>query len=529
LNSIGGAYTSGTTLSGLSSGALLLNGVSVGASLAADDNSSSTANAASAIAKAAAINKVANLSGVYAKAGPTTVSGTSMTAAALSGTIAINGVLTDTFTTTTDTSFSRAITAAAINAKTAITGVTAVDTGDDLTGVTLTANDGRNINLVYATLTAAATGTGTDAATTIGSYSLYTMDGKDINVSSSPYSSSTEAFSGLRTGTYNSSTATVTTFLRTSSASAPASSTTGLLNGNTMVINGVAIGAAVSTDDTASDTTSTGSTRAASAIAIAAAINKKTTLTGVSATAAPNILRGTGFTAGVGTPAGILLNGVTFTVNAATITGVIDAFNSVSGKTGVVASQWGEGVQLTAADGRNISISSSIAVAALGLTGLTIGADSTASATAINWTSQVTLSSANKFTIAAGTNGAPTLEKLGFRQGVFGGVDNGTKVNQIDISTSAGAGIAISAIDAAINTVSAAQAKSGAINNRLDMVVNNLSEASQNMQASRSRILDTDYATETTSLAKQQIISQAATAMLAQANQSSQSILSLLK
>jgi flagellin len=85
------------------------------------------------------------------------------------------------------------------------------------------------------------------------------------------------------------------------------------------------------------------------------------------------------------------------------------------------------------------------------------------------------------------------------------------------------------AIDAAINTVSAAQAKSGAFNNRLDVVVNNLTESTQNMQASRSRILDTDYAAETTNLAKQQIIQQAATAMLAQANHSSQSILSLLK
>ncbi|MEY4021289.1 MAG: Flagellin, partial [Pseudomonadota bacterium] len=73
------------------------------------------------------------------------------------------------------------------------------------------------------------------------------------------------------------------------------------------------------------------------------------------------------------------------------------------------------------------------------------------------------------------------------------------------------------------------QANSGALNNRMDYIVANLSEASQNMSASRSRILDTDYATETSSLAKQQIISQAATAMLAQANQQPQSVLSLLK
>ena len=62
------------------------------------------------------------------------------------------------------------------------------------------------------------------------------------------------------------------------------------------------------------------------------------------------------------------------------------------------------------------------------------------------------------------------------------------------------------AIDGAINQVSAAQAKSGAFNNRLDAIVDNLNEGLQNMSASRSRILDTDYATESTNLAKQQII-----------------------
>jgi flagellin len=85
------------------------------------------------------------------------------------------------------------------------------------------------------------------------------------------------------------------------------------------------------------------------------------------------------------------------------------------------------------------------------------------------------------------------------------------------------------ALDAAINQVSAAQALSGALNNRLDVIVNNLSEGLQNMSASRSRILDTDYASETTELAKQQIIQQAATAMLAQANQQPQGVLALLR
>ena len=99
----------------------------------------------------------------------------------------------------------------------------------------------------------------------------------------------------------------------------------------------------------------------------------------------------------------------------------------------------------------------------------------------------------------------------------------------MDVSTTEGATTAIKAIDAAIVTLGEEQAKSGAVQNRLDAVVSNLTEANQNMSASRSRILDTDYATETTNLARSQIISQAATAMLAQANQSAQSVLSLLK
>ncbi len=69
----------------------------------------------------------------------------------------------------------------------------------------------------------------------------------------------------------------------------------------------------------------------------------------------------------------------------------------------------------------------------------------------------------------------------------------------------------------------------GAYQNRLTAAISNLETTSMNLQASRSRILDTDYAKETTNLAKSQIIAQAATAMLAQANQSGQSVLALLK
>ena len=88
---------------------------------------------------------------------------------------------------------------------------------------------------------------------------------------------------------------------------------------------------------------------------------------------------------------------------------------------------------------------------------------------------------------------------------------------------------ALSILDSAINTVSSARASMGTYQNQLNAAITNLHNTSMNLQASRSRILDTDYAAETTNLAKAQIIQQAATAMLAQANQSSQTVLALLK
>lgn len=528
LASAGGQYVAATSFDALEDSAMYLNGVAIGASQALSDNGSTVAASASAISKAAAINAKSDLSGVYAKVDTNVVSGTGgMTATALTGTITINGVTTDSFSTSAaSTSLSRKQTVVAINAKSEQTGVVAIDTEDDTLGVTLQAADGRNIDIAFNTLTAATTGV-RDTGTFVGSYNLFTLDSRAIDVSFQTGDQNVEAFSGLRNGSYASDTALYNTYKRATAAeaTAPSDTTTGTLSNDSLIINGVAIGQALATDDTASDTTSASSTREASAIAISAAINRKTDLTGVTASASPNVIRGEGFTAG--TSADVYLNGVTFTANAVTRNAVIDSFNDVSDRTGVVASAWGEGIELRAVDGRNISIGSATA-ANIGLTGIGIGS-AAGSATAVTYYSQVTMQSDNKFTVKSGNAGIPNLELLGFRQGTFGGADNGLKINQVDVSTVSGANQAIVAIDAAIETISKSQANSGALNNRMDYIVANLSEASQNMSASRSRILDTDYASETTSLAKQQIISQAATAMLAQANQQPQSVLSLLK
>lgn len=97
------------------------------------------------------------------------------------------------------------------------------------------------------------------------------------------------------------------------------------------------------------------------------------------------------------------------------------------------------------------------------------------------------------------------------------------------ISSVAAAQTAIDNIDSALNRVANYRATLGATINQLTYAADNLSNVSMNTSASRSRILDTDYAQSTTELARSQIIAQAATAMLAQANQQPQSVLSLLK
>ena len=99
----------------------------------------------------------------------------------------------------------------------------------------------------------------------------------------------------------------------------------------------------------------------------------------------------------------------------------------------------------------------------------------------------------------------------------------------LDISTVDGADNAILAMDAALKSVNGARADLGAVQNRFESVISNLNTTSENLTASRSRIRDADYAKETAELSRTQILQQAGTAMLAQANQATQGVLSLLR
>ncbi|MDA7546494.1 flagellin [Alphaproteobacteria bacterium] len=124
------------------------------------------------------------------------------------------------------------------------------------------------------------------------------------------------------------------------------------------------------------------------------------------------------------------------------------------------------------------------------------------------------------------THSHTTSEYFGGTTSATGAINN---IATIDIGTVAGAKDAIRAIDGALGKINLSRSDLGAVSNRLDSVISNLSNVSTNTKASMSNIQDADFAAETSKLTRAQILNQAATSMLAQANASKQSVLSLLQ
>lgn len=557
-DTLGRADTNGLTAMAtddvLANGDLIINGVGIGATRASDDTSSTDAQASSAIAKAAAINRASEQTGVTAIVDTNTVAGSEMTGAVATGSVVINGT-SIAIDTSTDTAATRASVVAAINAQAELTGVSAVDTGTDELGVTLLAADGRNIELSFNTLTAANTGLAA-ADTYTGGFTLVANAGvNEINIAGAD-----TANAGLVAGSYTEGVATTSTSTVTASTAPGTPTGPGELDTGDLVINGVNIAAANAADDTASYVGADSSTKESSAIAIAAAINKSTEATGVTASINANVVAGTSTavapTSGNAGHSGTLyINGVEVTLTSqdsaeANRAHAVAQINQVSGQTGVVAEDNGAGLTLTAADGRNMVLALDTNAAAAGsasldpLTAAMFGLDAsavgaadmsaggataTADNTAITTYSTVTLSSAGQFTVSGGVNGNADLEALGFQAGTFGGATTGNFITEIDISTQKGATEALLAIDNALNTVNAARADLGAVQNRFEATIANLQVNSENLSAANSRIRDADFAAETANLARSQVLQQAGISILAQANASGQQVLSLLQ
>lgn len=281
---------------------------------------------------------------------------------------------------------------------------------------------------------------------------------------------------------------------------------------------------------------------------IAAEINALSSSTGVSATARTEaILEGpTDGTTAVESTVSFEINGVatkSVSVPASDPTGgerlssLRDAINDISSQTGVTADINDDGnIVLSNAEGADIAIDNFSATGTATEMVITTG-DGAATdtldgtTTSVAMKGQVEMTSTKTFSVATDVNAAAATETS------FLAVDTDDNhfessldaVSEIDLTTAEGADNALKVIDSALSKISESRADLGAVSNRLDSVVSNLTNISTSVQAARSQVMDADFAKESTNLARGQILSQAATAMLAQANSSQQNVLSLLR
>jgi flagellin len=286
----------------------------------------------------------------------------------------------------------------------------------------------------------------------------------------------------------------------------------------------VTISAAVSTE-----LNGVGITSNADGKEFAAAVNAANV--GVTATANETVATGGDMSAsndGDGADGTITINGVTtasISLSSATGTSranVVEAINAISAATGVTATNTGAdatGITLTAVDGRNIEVT---------LNEVTAGANdgfnaATTGVAAATTRSTVELVSSASIEVGASTTGTD------LSTGTLSAAATGTAVSNLDISSVLGAEEALRSIDAALTSVNSSRADLGAIQNRFESVVNSLQTTSENLDASRSRIRDADFAAETANLARAQILQQAGISVLAQANAQPQNVLALLQ
>ena len=318
---------------------------------------------------------------------------------------------------------------------------------------------------------------------------------------------------------------------RTSSLGSHSLTTNGSVVGT--VVGGSASNNGIGAETNLTLTTSAGTSSAisyganAGADAIASAINTAGANVGVTATATNSTTLSSLSVAGA----------VSFTLGgqavAATVTdqndlsAVVSAINGVAGTTGITAAFTStsakNSITLSTTDGRNIGLG------AFSVTGGSSTATDTVSFGGTTLTEGGTIAAIKTGTVTlASTKGA--LSVGGSNADVFTAVNSSfSSLAAVDLSTAAGASSALSVIDSSLSQINSSRADLGAIQNRFSSTISSLQVTSENLSASRSRIEDADFAAETANLSRAQVLQQAATAMVAQANQLPQQVLQLLK
>ncbi|MEC8158562.1 MAG: flagellin [Pseudomonadota bacterium] len=313
-------------------------------------------------------------------------------------------------------------------------------------------------------------------------------------------------------------------------ANATLAGTTHTIEAQTLTISGTLGSTTVSVAD------------ASSAATIAGQVNGVTSSTGVSATAATKLQLDTlsadgtvTFTLGDGTGNTAAISA---TVTTTDLTNLATAINNTTGTHGITASASGGTLTLENTSGNDIDIDTfnhttgSATISAHSLdqdgsennTAETVTQGAADSITAVGYvvftddksfsvTSDVAASAGSITSAAANTATASTQ----------------AYVSSVNVSTQSGATSALAVIDGAIDRVSSIRGDLGAVQNRFEFTVSNLSGTSENLSAAKSRIMDADFAQETAALAKSQILQQAGISVLAQANAQPQNVLALLQ
>lgn len=374
-------------------------------------------------------------------------------------------------------------------------------------GLSLTNDTGAKI-----TVGGTVEGSGLKAEASEGFLALTSGDGKAITVSSNTSSAALNKF-GLNAsngpGTVTAASANSGSVADTAAANTALNTAMGLGgldNTDTVKINGVAVG-----------------TSGASAGEKAAAINAIKGQTGVTASASTTAYLSMDFSAN----GALSINGASINVAADDDTAAVVKKINDAGISGISASTdatTGK-LKLTSESGSDIVLGADSAL----VTG--VSSDAKAAGTAIAANQVMAVRGELKLT---GENGAAvriegetaSVAKLGL---VAQGGSDATVGGKLDVTTQANAQSAIARIDKAISYVAEQRATMGAVQNRLSTTISNLATSTENTSSARSRIQDTDFATETANMTRGQILQQAGTAMLAQANSLPNGVLSLLR
>jgi len=262
-----------------------------------------------------------------------------------------------------------------------------------------------------------------------------------------------------------------------------------------------------------------------------AAINAQTALTGVTASQSGNFVVGAAITGSTSISAGdITINGVQIGAVTGSATPSTQAANIVAA---INLQTTATGVTATAGTGSNGAVSGAVILSNTSGAAIAVGLGTTATLAATGLTAGTT---------AAGSNGAVTLSTtlsgtitlaggteatIGFATGAQTLTQN--LLSGASVASATGAQTTINVVDQALNVVNSLRANLGAVQSRFESAISSLATTSENLSAARSRIRDTDFAAETSNLTRGQILQQAGTAMLAQANALPNSVLTLLR